>query len=774
MGWRADRSWFGTKREVNVDPKLSCQSRLRLVQWGFNNWMGKLWVESSGVQNGAWLEASGANQDPVASMKSSIPWAAENLNPDRSEGVRPQQVEAPLAREELLKLAPDTFEIVKTALERGDDQQVLERLPGLIQVLAVLPTAFPEFDRTLFSNGLRALRGLLPALNGRVTAESSAAGSVAVRAELASLAMLIVSRLRSSCEELPRWLDGYERGMAQQALALLRELGAQEPGGEASMQERELILLLRIGELREPLPRWVRHEASELLSERIKASIAAGPLQDVQVQKLHHWINCYCRFTDPDASLEALIQALGSAPRAPKAPEDPHPDAELESQAVEVSQEEPVAVVAELLGASMQQAPCSAESLARDIPASVAHWLESFSPSTTGELGLVYVPGARVVPHDRTRLQLNLAPLLSLGSPEQLDALIQAFFAPIQESPYALNLGLQEPASSLYESLGLFWRHGGTLSEEELSQLNDGIAIWNRCGGPGALGARMLPSRFPQATFAGGQSLVRPSRGELAVLQSVLYNHGALEPAMALIRRHHHDHAWMHRQGDPSFYAASEIDENLRWLHTQEGFYANSYAPLDCLERWSAGALSALMSMQVAGAELSPAFFPVAQMIFEQTGRVKPLLHWPGEQQIYDIFAGKEILAVTPLSEVVEAQHHSGKAFDLFDDVSILPYGLRCLEAPQSVYPNRPASGFTESLDQCLEQIEALYNQRPFSMVVAACGAYSLPLCDALRQRYGVSCISSGDRVHAYFGVQQDCTAHWRLTSRKPENWVVI
>ncbi len=689
-------------------------------------------------------------------MTSTIPRATENLDSDRRVGVTPQQVEAPLSREELPGLALDTFEIVRTALDQGDDQQVLELLPGLIRVLAVLPSAFPEFDGALSSNGMRALRGLLPALNGRVSDKGSAAGSAAVRAELAWQAMVIVSQLRSGGEDLPRWLDGYERGMAEKALKLWRGLGQQESGPKPSVQERELILLLRIGELRQPPPRWVLRETGALLSARIEAAIAAGPLDDGELRKLLHWIDGYRRFTDPDPELEELIQALG-----PTAPVD------------EVREDQPVAVVAELLGAPMHQGPCSADALARDIPEGVVQWLESFPSLGTGELGLVYVPGARVVPHDRRRLQLNLAPLLSLGSLEQLDALIQAFFCPIQKSVHAQSLGLQEPTSSLYESLGLFWRHGGSLSQLELSRLNHGIAIWNRCGGPGALGARMLPSRFPLSTFAGGQSLVRPSRGELAVLQSILYNNEELEPAMALIRRHHHDHAWMHRQRDPGQGEVGDVGDNLRWLHTHEGFYANSYAPLECLERWSAGSLSALLSMQVAGAELSPAFFPVAQTLFEQTGRVKPLLQWPGEQQIYDLFAGQEVVVVTPLAQVVEAQHQSGKAFDLFHDVSIRPYGLRCLDAPRSVYPQRPASGFTESLDQCLEQIEVLYKQRPFSMVVAACGAYSLPLCDAVRQRYGVSCLSSGDRMHAYFGVQQDCTAHWRLASRKSENWVL-
>ena len=73
--------------------------------------------------------------------------------------------------------------------------------------------------------------------------------------------------------------------------------------------------------------------------------------------------------------------------------------------------------------------------------------------------------------------------------------------------------------------------------------------------------------------------------------------------------------------------------------------------------------------------------------------------------------------------------------------------------------------------DQLLEQIERSYKQKPFSVFTAACGCYGLPLCDAVKQRYGVSCVYIGNLMHAYFGLVQRTTAKWRAAHRIEENW---
>ena len=89
-----------------------------------------------------------------------------------------------------------------------------------------------------------------------------------------------------------------------------------------------------------------------------------------------------------------------------------------------------------------------------------------------------------------------------------------------------------------------------------------------------------------------------------------------------------------------------------------------------------------------------------------------------------------------------------------------------------SIYPNRPDRGFEVSLGRCLDQVDRLYRQKPFAVFTAAAGAYGLPLCEAVHQRYGVSCIYIGNQMHALFGVLQNTTADWRREQRLEEHWL--
>ena len=374
---------------------------------------------------------------------------------------------------------------------------------------------------------------------------------------------------------------------------------------------------------------------------------------------------------------------------------------------------------------------------------------------------------------DSQQLELNLAPLLQFPTPELLDELVPAFFIPLQGAGRGDAFCLTEPCSHLWQELRQRWAEGERLQAEHWRGLIYSTALWNRCGGTGELNAKPAPWTLPVASIQAGRSLLRPGNVELAALQTVVQAPGDLDELLAEIRRRHHDRAWMETTRDHWWFDPSDGSENLRRLHTNAGFYANSHAPVESLRRWSQGTLRALMGGPVlfGNSSITQMFWPVAQTLLEQTGTMPELVQWPGEQAFYDAIADQEVLFVTPFARDVEAHHRTGKAFQLYNDIRIRPYGLRCLEAPVSVYPNRPGRGFEESLNQLLEQIERSYKQKPFSVFTAACGCYGLPLCEAVKQRYGVTCLYIGNLMHAYFGLVQRTTANWRAEQRIGENW---
>ncbi|QPN56306.1 hypothetical protein I1E95_14615 [Synechococcus sp. CBW1107] len=628
------------------------------------------------------------------------------------------------------QLVIDTLE----ALERGDDAQALALIPDVLRSYAWLWVALAEARRALEAEEGEMLAQLLAAISARVRRNDEGEATPEDRAELSWLVPVLMDRLRSRGRELPHWLPPLEEQLTRIGSQLWVDRHREDPGC-AEARPRALKLLLRLCGLHAPPKPWMVGFARDLLAEELDAAerlAAAGPLDEDTSERLRFWQGQLAQVDLSDPGLEEKLAALLPPP-------------------------------------SPQPAAADAGDLQEKIRESVLHWLEDNPAGTVpAELRLVCVPGARVVPHDGQRLDLNLAPLLSVAEPDALERLVQAFFAPIREQQRGPGFTLREPTSSLYDSLGLLWRQGDTLSEAAFRRLAEATASWNRCGGPGALGSRPLASSFAAAELREGLSVLAPDALELVALHAVLFKAGALEEVMAEIRRRHLDTGWMARPG------GADVEEILRRLHLEAGFYASGHAPLESLQQWSQRVLQALLGGQVAGSATCTGFYPLAQKLFESSGRVPELFQWPSDAAIYRFLAGKEVVAATTLATEVEEHHHTGHAFKLFTDLPIAPYGLRCVQAPLSRYPQRPAADFMASLDECLQQIEALHRQRPFRVFVAACGAYGLPLCEAVNRIYGVSCLCSGDHMNAYFGVESEGAVDWRIGSRIAEHWRTV
>ncbi len=669
-------------------------------------------------------------------------------------GVTPLETTDPtLALEELFsrsrQLAIDTID----ALDRGEDSRALDLIPDLLRSYGWLWVALADARRALEAEEGEMLAQVLAAIGRRVRLAGDGAAPAAERAELCWQVPVLMERLRSRGSTLPHWVAPLEAKLTQIGSQLWVDRHRADPGC-AEARPRALTLLLRLCALHQPPKPWMVRFARELLLEAVAAgesAAAAGPLEEDSRDQLHQWAAQMAQVEPLEHGLSGRLAALLEPAAAVGADTQALPPGGGEGE------------------------PPDPDELEARIRQSVAHWLDENPPGRVpAELRLVCVPGARVVPHDGQRLDLNLAPLLSLEDQIQRDRLVGAFFEPIREQQRGSGFTLREPTSSLYEALGLLWRQGDTLSRETFRRMVEATATWNRCGGPGALGSRPLASSSAVAELREGRSVLAPQALELAALQAVLFEAGSLEEVMAAIRRHHLDPDWMGRRGEPGSGSGGAVEETLRRLHTEAGFYASGHAPLETLQHWSQRVLQALLGGQVAGSAASTGFYPVAQKLYGSTGRVPELLQWPPDPAIYRFLAGKEVVAATTLAAQVEEQHRSGRAFRLFSDLPIAPYGLRCVQAPLSRYPERPAGDFVASLEACLERIEGLHRERPFQVFVAACGCYGLPLCEAVQRLYGVTCLCSGETMHRYFGVEQAGQDEWRGETRISENWLSV
>lgn len=655
-----------------------------------------------------------------------------------------QLSEQPETSLQLSKKTQQLLDSLLVHLEQGNDQEAVSELAELRYCFGMLYLEYPEYGSQIQREERAALIKICTEIKNRLQEDDDDLAVARLRGQMAIEGLDMASRIRELSATVPAWMDGLERNIARQGALRWRRLREQAGhSGEGMAARAEVQLLARFAQRIDPVPPWVSRDLNKLLL--LQWEQAQGQQSRIRREAVQQACAEISDTIELDPDLRASIAAA-------------HMDA-------------PSAGPAGLTDAETSQL----EQQLRDF---VSDWVEeSLLHSAPAELSLVHVPGARIAPHQRQRLELNLAAIQDAGHHAQDSAvcerMIAVFFDELKRSPACSRFRLHEPVSSLYDSLSHVWRTGQQVDPARLALLSGAITSWNRCGGPGALGAQPQPARWPVAQLAEGRSIVAPTSLEIAALDCVL-QHPAddIEDTLAAIRRNHHNREWMTRDPQQGERSPLTLNDQLRLLHTQAGFYAGALAPMECVNQWSRGLFAALLNLQVVGVEIGPWFFAAAQKVFEESGRVLELHRWPEHQRLYDFLAGREVLVITPLAEQVEAQHRSGRAFELFNDLHIRPYGLRCLQAPDSIWPNRPHSGFTASLQHCLDEIDRIYQELPFTVLIASAGAYSLPICDAVQARYGVSCLRHDELVHGYFGISSEHTASWRREMRKPESWI--
>lgn len=544
-------------------------------------------------------------------------------------------------------------------------------------------------------------------------------------------------------QPLPEWYPVVAEGLLRRgAQALLQQ-------ASAPARRQGIALLLRLAQQAPEVPAWIPLRLEQALLALV-ADLHQSSDPAVDLQALLQALSALGALAMNGADSDAIDQSLALA----KGCLDLHP---------EVAQSWD-----DLLEPGDPEAGCRVD--AKALRALVHEWLEDHpavdQPVT---LELVWIPGARPLPHGAGQLALNLAALLPDDDQRSLEPALAAFFEPLLQARRAQAWRLRQPLISLLESLRHAWMAAVALSGAECDRLAAAERLWQRWAGPAVLAAPRLAESWPPATLEPGALLVAPSAVQLRALRCWLLEPGPLHDGLEVIRRHHHDPRFLQERaagaGDPL--------DALCALHLQEGFYASTAAPLQSLQTWAEDTLSTLLLSQwlLEPQPATGAWWVVVQGLVQRLNRLPDLVAWPGEDVFYRWLAGQEVVLVSPLAAAVEAQHRSGRAFALFHDLPIAPYGLRVLPAPASCYPDRPAQGFEASLTTMLEAVDALARQGSFGVFLSVAGAYDLPLCRAVRDRHGAACIAIGPSLHARFGIESAGSPDWSGPRRRPDRW---
>lgn len=639
----------------------------------------------------------------------------------------------------LTALATACLEGCERALAAQSWAVALERCRETRRLVEELAWLVPEQSGSFWNAYGELVQAVMAGIHPLICSPGEGAAAAAEQAEWAWQLYEVVADLRERPFEPAAWMEMLESQLVRDGGLLWQGLVGQQPeaGG------RCLVLFTRLIELLDPWPSWVLKAIQETLAldlDRLE-ELPEAPAGEVLI-------------------LEGLLTRLGTRlSEIQGVVLDPLRE-RLEVQAERVRAAAPAAEPGFTL-------PLSAvEVMAPDL----GDWV-----GASLQLELAYLPGATTLVRRGPKLAVNLEALIDSSSdPEGLEEAFTTLLGPLHDMAGETPLQLLEPESSLFASLQRLWRGGEQVPLAHFPALAEAPALWHRLVGPSLVQAERLGSSLPALRLGDQALVVQLDPVELAALQVGLLQPEAVEPALARLRREHHNSAFWHPQEPETVTNPVDPLTSLRRLHGEGGFYASSHAPLESFQCWNQRALGGLMAAALwcDSPHTLGLFLPVAQSLAVQGGRAPQLHRPPDALETYSLMGGREVLYVGPHAEQVADQHRSGRCFELFDDLAIEAFGLRVLTPPRSRHPHRPGLGFEQSLEGLLQEVEQLYRQRPFDLLLADCGAYRLPLLWAVRQRFGLRGLSSGLPLSRLFGVETTGEAPWRESQRRPDRWV--
>lgn len=576
--------------------------------------------------------------------------------------------------------------LCELAYQQGEWLAALEHHDGLLAQLPSLAAALPQRRETLWNLYGELLASWSAAVHGPLCAAS--AEDAAGRTDLADIGRQLANRLEQARRlpvPLPDWLAFTEQQVVQEAGLRWFRRWEEAPQESPEARQHALDLLVRLHALLDPCQEWVVLAIHRLLKAWAEV-LQADSVAPEELRRLCHALD---RFAEGQ---EQAPQGLATA---------------LLRAGLALDLLDPVPPTAQPKAPPLAPPESNAHALAAEV----------------GCAELVCLADGE----EASALQCNIRPLLQadFGAIDQaLDDFIWHLPRGSRASP---------AASSLVMALEPHWRAGMHLPAKSFEGLAHLAAAWQR---------RLADKLEPPPSLDWQHSLlVELGATELAVLVFLTGSSGALAGALAELRRQHHNSGfWQERPELPWMQCPPPL-EALRRFDRDEGFAARGHNPLASLAAWGDQATQALLEAEIWTDDAGSLglWLRLAQALSAAgRGPLPPLVVPPTQEQLLQQLVGLEVVYVGDRAEAVQAAHRTGRCFRGG------PFGLRVLDTPASRWPERPAGGgFEATLAVLLEQVEGLYRQRPFAVLLADCGAYRLPLARTLHQRYGVAAVSS-------------------------------
>jgi hypothetical protein len=220
----------------------------------------------------------------------------------------------------------------------------------------------------------------------------------------------------------------------------------------------------------------------------------------------------------------------------------------------------------------------------------------------------------------------------------------------------------------------------------------------------------------------------------------------------------------------------SDVNRNIRDLMTNAGWYPNDNFEISELRIWADHYYRAYVNahgiFEHNGREMYEILLERRKI--DSVGKGFDYYRFPGREKFYELLKGANVLLVTPFAHEIQHLFESGKMWGLWKDLDIAKFQLTTIQAPISIYPNRPGKSWLESFVDLQETIQRSFAQNEHSLFFASAGAYGLPICDFVHSNFDIASVYDGNHVNYLFGVRQNSTENLGISSKRYiDNWAI-
>lgn len=220
----------------------------------------------------------------------------------------------------------------------------------------------------------------------------------------------------------------------------------------------------------------------------------------------------------------------------------------------------------------------------------------------------------------------------------------------------------------------------------------------------------------------------------------------------------------------------SDVNRNIRDLMTNAGWYPNDNFDISELRIWADHYYRAYVNahgiFEHNGREMYEILLERKKI--DSVGKGFEYYKFPGREKFYELLEGRNVLLVTPFAHEIQHIFESGKMWGLWKDLDVPKFQLTTIQAPMSIYPNRPGKSWLDSFVGLQETIQRSFAQNEHSLFFASAGAYGLPICDFVHSTFNIASVYDGNHVNYLFGVRQNSTENLGISSKRDiDNWAI-